>query len=293
MCSTADFPHKNNQNIVEAFESVNEEFGNSFYLVLTSDFSESSKQQLLAYSNRLVFCGKVDDHQLYELYKNSAAVICLSLDEGLGLPLFEAAYYDKPVVAADITVYREIAQDGVYFADPTSISSIKEAWLDAVSGSNWTAKLPLMRKVIADNTWDLVASRLEDGRRAVQVQSESRTRHPRLEIVMPSPLESQNTLGVTLQSVNGLLAESFRVTYSVVLTQADASTRPYFLGNVADVSMLKTRNVKRKKTARLYAVDDSDASAEVLRSAIYSPATILLNTTKLHQHRRRSSANQK
>jgi glycosyltransferase involved in cell wall biosynthesis len=67
--------------------------------------------------NRLHWLDGPSDETLLALYQQCDGLIMASMGEGLGLPLIEAAYFKKPVLARDIPIFREIAGDGAdYFA---------------------------------------------------------------------------------------------------------------------------------------------------------------------------------
>ncbi len=61
------------------------------------------------FGKRLVWTKRVSDAELSGLYSSCDAVIAASYAEGFGLPLVEAAAHDKPVIASDIGVFREVA----------------------------------------------------------------------------------------------------------------------------------------------------------------------------------------
>ena len=50
-----------------------------------------------------------NDSYLDFLYENCISLILLSLDEGFGIPIIEAASKSKKVIASDIEIFREIA----------------------------------------------------------------------------------------------------------------------------------------------------------------------------------------
>ncbi|MBU6364124.1 MAG: glycosyltransferase, partial [Acidobacteria bacterium] len=63
--------------------------------------------------------GRVDDHQLADLYR-AAAVVCVpSLYEGFGLPILEAMACGARVVASNRGAMPEIAGEGAIITDPT------------------------------------------------------------------------------------------------------------------------------------------------------------------------------
>lgn len=70
------------------------------------------------------YLGRVSDAQLKALYENAACFVFPSRYEGFGLPPLEAMACGCPVVAADISVLREICGEAVQFCDPSSPEDI-------------------------------------------------------------------------------------------------------------------------------------------------------------------------
>jgi glycosyltransferase involved in cell wall biosynthesis/predicted SAM-dependent methyltransferase len=65
---------------------------------------------------RLFWLENLEDSDLEDLYSKIDCLIAASYGEGFGLPIIESSYYEKPVIARNIEVFREIAgDDGVYF----------------------------------------------------------------------------------------------------------------------------------------------------------------------------------
>ena len=81
---------------------------------------------------RLFWLEDVSDEYLAHLYAACAGVLVASRAEGFGLPLIEAALHNKPVLARDLPVFREIALPGVTFFSGEGASSLAAAipaWL--------------------------------------------------------------------------------------------------------------------------------------------------------------------
>jgi glycosyltransferase involved in cell wall biosynthesis len=78
--------------------------------------------------------GYVDDLELPSLYRNARALVSPSLWEGFGLPLLEAMATTTPLVASDIPVHREVAEDAAVFVpprDPEALArGIESVWTD-------------------------------------------------------------------------------------------------------------------------------------------------------------------
>jgi|GEM_PF-1526372 len=136
-------PHKNMYRAVAAFDIFNKNFGDTFKLVISSSYPEHMRRNLQSISPNILLSGEVSSDTLAKMYGDAEAVMFPSLDEGLGLPILEAAMHGKPVVCSDIPVFREFSDD-FYFFDPKSLDSIASGLLQAVvdtnTGSDFTDK---------------------------------------------------------------------------------------------------------------------------------------------------------
>ncbi|HEY7824992.1 MAG TPA: glycosyltransferase, partial [Acidimicrobiia bacterium] len=79
--------------------------------------------------------GRVSDEELHRVLHSASLVVVPSFDEGLSLPVIEAARAGVPVVASDIPAHRELIGAGSYLFDPTKPTSIAMAVRKA-RGSN-------------------------------------------------------------------------------------------------------------------------------------------------------------
>ncbi|WP_019895303.1 glycosyltransferase [Hydrogenovibrio halophilus] len=75
------------------------------------------KEMVKRYPDRCVWLTDVNDRQLQTLYRQAWGLIAPSLGEGLGLPLLEAMQAGLPILARDLPVFREIANDHARFFD--------------------------------------------------------------------------------------------------------------------------------------------------------------------------------
>ena len=65
------------------------------------------------FGNRLFWHEQVGDAGLAQLYSDCDGLIAASFAEGFGLPIVEAGYFGKPVIASDIPVFREVGDGAV------------------------------------------------------------------------------------------------------------------------------------------------------------------------------------
>ena len=59
--------------------------------------------------------GYIDKNKVLYFYNNSLMYVFPSVDEGFGIPLIEAFKLKVPVICSDIPIFREIADDSVFY----------------------------------------------------------------------------------------------------------------------------------------------------------------------------------
>jgi glycosyltransferase involved in cell wall biosynthesis len=119
------YPHKNVERLIEAFSHVSGE--EKLVFVGPSDFFSKRMQEKvkkLHLEERVAFYFNLPDEDLQFMYKHAQALVHPSLSEGLGLPLVEAVYMNLPVIASDISVYKEILGDTYTAFDPENVEDI-------------------------------------------------------------------------------------------------------------------------------------------------------------------------
>lgn len=90
-------------------------------------------------NTRLFWLDGISDEYLREVYMASSALLALSLAEGFGLPLVEAAHFKVPLIVRDIPVFREICSDAAtYFSgtDGEDLSLLLTTWLAKRAAGN-------------------------------------------------------------------------------------------------------------------------------------------------------------
>jgi glycosyltransferase involved in cell wall biosynthesis len=133
------FEHKNLLTLVEGFRRLAAR-RDDVDLVLVGqlsnaldDVSYSERlRRAIGDSDRIRMTGFVTDDDLGVFYRDAELFAMPSLYEGFGRPVVEALALGVPVVASDLAVFREIAQNGVTFvAEPRSAA----AWAAALDGA--------------------------------------------------------------------------------------------------------------------------------------------------------------
>jgi len=78
------------------------------------------------------FLGNIESCDLKWLYQNADFFIFPSLDEGFGLPLIEAAFFNCRTIASDIPSFREIGHVEAFF-NPNSVEDVSLKLCEAAS----------------------------------------------------------------------------------------------------------------------------------------------------------------
>lgn len=130
-------PRKGHSQVLEAFECLWQQ-GHDLLLVIVGKrgwMVDELAKRLTSHpqsGHRLFWLQAASDECLGQLYRISAALVAASYAEGFGLPLIEAARHGCPVLARDIPVFREIAEDNAfYFSAQTGAQLAQEllTWL--------------------------------------------------------------------------------------------------------------------------------------------------------------------
>lgn len=113
------FKHKNIVSLVSAMQDIN-----NIKLVI------SGYKGNIEYSNinnkSIIYTGCLTNEEVITLYKNAKIFVIPSLEEGFGIPIIEAQYFNCPVLCSNIPVFKEVAGDGAEFCNTDSKSIAKK-----------------------------------------------------------------------------------------------------------------------------------------------------------------------
>ena len=138
-------PRKGHMQTLQAFTKLWED-GLDINLVIVgkkgwkvdevTSFIENHSQ----FNKKLFWLNGISDEYLEEIYKVSDSLLAPSEGEGFGLPLIEAAQHKLPIIARDISVFKEVAGKYAYYfknsKDSQVIVNTLKDWLELYKSNN-------------------------------------------------------------------------------------------------------------------------------------------------------------
>ncbi len=118
-------PRKGHHLVISAFELLwKENFEVSLVIVGKEGWMVKPLIQKIKshpeFGKKLFFTGQISDTLLANLYKKALATICASEGEGFGLPIVESFFYQTPVIARNLPVFKELGKEQVFYFENTS-----------------------------------------------------------------------------------------------------------------------------------------------------------------------------
>ena len=116
-------------------------------------------QQHPELGQRLLWLKGTDDAMLQQVYLASACLLAPSEGEGFGLPLIEAARYGLPVIARDLPVFREVAQQHAHYFSGLEAADLAEEiqhWLSLLADGTQPASAGMQWRTWQENAQELM-----------------------------------------------------------------------------------------------------------------------------------------
>lgn len=132
-----DNPRKNLLTLIDAYVLLaNQE--NFPSLIIVGEIESEHYLRLIPISlrDKVLILNQVTDNELSWLYRNCQIFSFLSLDEGFGLPVLEALYFNCTLLLSDIKVFREISKGKAEFVNPMSSTEVSSGIIRVLADGN-------------------------------------------------------------------------------------------------------------------------------------------------------------
>jgi glycosyltransferase involved in cell wall biosynthesis len=127
-------PRKNLVGLAAAYSLLSEEERAEHPLVLIGGGAGIFRDQEIDWPVGAVDAGYVEDDELRRLYRDAGAVVFVSLAEGFGLPLVEAAAAGaRSFVISDLPVFRWICGENAQYVDPVDAVDVARGMRAGIS----------------------------------------------------------------------------------------------------------------------------------------------------------------
>lgn len=128
-------PNKNLERVVKALK------GMDCLLIIVGKMSE--KQLLLLESSTIDYENHYDVsyEEIIQCYQRCDIVSFPSVYEGFGVPILEANAAGRPIIAGDIPVLHEVANDAACFVNPYSVDSIRSGFVKVIEHDGYREEL--------------------------------------------------------------------------------------------------------------------------------------------------------
>lgn len=118
-------PRKNLARLARAYGLLDDEERRRSPLVVVGAAAAIYRSEEVAWPEGAIDAGYVTDDELRQLYRHARAVVLVSLAEGFGLPLVEAAAAGtRSLLVSDLPVFRWICAGAARYVDPLSPDDI-------------------------------------------------------------------------------------------------------------------------------------------------------------------------
>ena len=119
---------KNFENLIKAFTIVKSNGYKGDLILCTNQGRNFDKIKKLIidnpYSNNIKLHKNKNDEFVKKLYQSTELFVMPSIYEGFGIPILEAARYQKPILLSNIKVFKEITLNKSIYFNPYDISDI-------------------------------------------------------------------------------------------------------------------------------------------------------------------------
>jgi GT2 family glycosyltransferase len=274
---------KNLARLAEAYARLDAEERQRHPLVVVGGGSSIFRTEHRTWPEEGVDAGYVSDEELGELYQNAYAMVLVSLAEGFGLPLVEAAACGTPhLVVSDIPVFRWICGDAAHYVEPSEVDSIAD-------GLRQVLRRPRRQSIdLSRFDWDASARSISEvclslpgssGGSGQTMASDSRSV---VSVAEPgTPGTSQTRLAVVLASAGRptLLAQALQtcsaqvgVRFQGIVSVPDEDSLPPDRSLLRDWRVVMgTRGLAAQRNAGLDAIDDAEVVAFFDDDAVLRP----------------------
>lgn len=155
-------PRKNHKLLLRAYDERLKDMGYNIimagYMGWKMEEFEAKLKKHPDYMNGVYHFEGLNDKAITYLYQHAKALVFCSYTEGYGLPIIESLQRGTPVFAADLPIYREVAENFCVWFEQDNVTQL----VDAVAEMDRGGCAQINCDAIKLATWDDTAKSIED-----------------------------------------------------------------------------------------------------------------------------------
>jgi len=118
-------PRKNIKTVIKAFEEL--QLKDYQLIIVGARNSNFSTEKFTLNNNNIQFSGFLSNEELWNLYQKAELFIYPSIYEGFGIPILESLFFECPVIASNLDVYKEVYSGlNITYTSGTECENFKE-----------------------------------------------------------------------------------------------------------------------------------------------------------------------
>lgn len=139
------YPHKNLNNLLEAFKILNSQFSTlNLVIVCARDVFANRLEEKVAklhLEKSVQMPGYIKPGDLSVIFKKAQAYISPTLSEGFGIPGLNAMASGLPVICSDIPILKEVYKDAAHYFNPKDPKDMAEKISQVLRDSKLSSRL--------------------------------------------------------------------------------------------------------------------------------------------------------
>lgn len=118
-------PHKNLKTMIDVFKVLQEahHYEGAFVIAGSEKNYDIDIEKYCEDTPKVLLVGQISDEELARLYQNMEALFFITKYEGFGLPILEAAQYNKKIITSNNSSLQEISPQNALLLNPEGVVS--------------------------------------------------------------------------------------------------------------------------------------------------------------------------
>lgn len=114
--------------LIKAYDNL-KNYPYELYLTLSESDLNESQMKIIRNNNKIKLIGQISDSEKYKLLNQTSALVLPTEYEAFGIVLFEASYFNKPILCSKLRIFEEILNNNGVLYFENNIESLTNTLL--------------------------------------------------------------------------------------------------------------------------------------------------------------------